>query len=378
RTICGTPLRCEGKAIGSLVVHRDRLAPFTPDELALQQSFADQAVIAIENARLFNETREALERQTATADILKIIASSPADVQPVFDVIVERAVHLCGARMGRVYRYDGELIHMVGGHGLSDSGRDSAKRPFPRPASDDTIAGSVMLSREPKIVADVELDDTVPALSREMILSIGARSQVTMPMLLKGEPIGAISLSWTESHGYNDQQIALLQTFADQAVIAIENVRLFNETREALERQTATAEILKVIASSPSDVQPVFDGIVNSAASLFEQCTATITTLKEGKLHWNALATLRSDFDMSGTKAVYPLPFDPERSPSARAMLERRIIEIPDTASPDTPEFTRQASAAGGFRSATFVPLVHRDTGFGTIILTHPQAGFRL
>jgi GAF domain-containing protein len=378
RTICGTPLRCEGKAIGSLVVHRDRLAPFTPDELALQQSFADQAVIAIENARLFNETREALERQTATADILKVIASSPAEVQPVFDVIVERAVHLCGARMGRVYRYDGELIHMVGGHGLSDSGRDSAKRPFPRPASDDTIAGSVMLSREPKIVADVELDDTVPALSREMILSIGARSQVTMPMLLKGEPIGAISLSWTESHGYNDQQIALLQTFADQAVIAVENVRLFNETREALERQTATAEILKVIASSPSDVQPVFDGIVNSAASLFEQCTATITTLKEGKLHWNALATLRSDFDMSGTKAVYPLPFDPERSPSARAMLERRIIEIPDTASPDTPEFTRQASAAGGFRSATFVPLVHRDTGFGTIILTHPQAGFRL
>ena len=187
-------------------------------------------MIAIENARLFNETREALERQTATSDILKVIASSPSDVQPVFDVIVERAVRLCGARMGRVYRYDGELIHMVGGHGLSVPGRNEAERPFPRPASDDTIVGRVMLSRAPNILADLNEDETVPPLSRQMISAIGARSQVTMPMLLAGEPIGAITLSWAEPRGYTDQSIALLQTFADQAVIAIENVRLFNET----------------------------------------------------------------------------------------------------------------------------------------------------
>src|SRR5579872_7069764 len=122
RTMCGTPLRREGRAIGALIVYRDRLLPFTEEELALQQSFADQAVIAIENARLFNETREALERQTATAEILKVIASSPSDVQPVFDVIVEHAVRLCGGRMGRVYRYDGSIIQMVAGHGLSAPG----------------------------------------------------------------------------------------------------------------------------------------------------------------------------------------------------------------------------------------------------------------
>src|SRR5947199_6119757 len=145
-------------------------------------------LIAIENVRLFNETREALERQTATADILKVIASSPSDVQPVFDVIVERAVQLCGARMGRVYRYDGNLIHMVGGHGLSEPGREGAQRPFPRPASDDTIVGRVMLSRKPSILTDLNEDDSVPPLSRQMITAIGARSQVTMPMLLAGQP----------------------------------------------------------------------------------------------------------------------------------------------------------------------------------------------
>ena len=142
---------------------------FGEHHVRLLQTFADQAVIAIENTRLFNETEEALERQTATSDILKVIASSPSDVQPVFDVIVERAVRLCGARMGRVYRYDGELIHMVGGHGLSVPGRNEAERPFPRPASDDTIVGRVMLSRAPNILADLNEDETVPALSRQMI-----------------------------------------------------------------------------------------------------------------------------------------------------------------------------------------------------------------
>src|SRR4029077_17504472 len=150
---------------------------FADHHVQLLQTFADQAVIAIENARLFNETTEALERQTATPDILKVIASSPSDVQPVFDVIVERAVRLCGARMGRIYRYDGSLIHMVGGHGLSVPGRDQAQQPFPRPAADDTIVGRVMLSRRLNTLADLNEDETVPPLSRQMIEALGARSQ---------------------------------------------------------------------------------------------------------------------------------------------------------------------------------------------------------
>jgi signal transduction histidine kinase len=156
-----------------------------------------------------------------------------------------------------------------------------------------------------------------------------------------------------------------------------ETARLKDLLRAAEDRQTATADILKVIASSPSDVQPVFEAIVNSAAKLFEPCSATITTLKDDKLHWNATAASISGFDVDRVRTVYPIPFDRDRSPSTRAVLERRIIEIPDVAAPDTPEFTRNAAAAGGFRSITFVPLVDREQGIGTIIFTHPQTGFR-
>jgi signal transduction histidine kinase len=153
--------------------------------------------------------------------------------------------------------------------------------------------------------------------------------------------------------------------------------RLKSLLRAAEDRQTATAEILKVIASSPSDVQPVFEAIVKSAAKLFAPCSATITTLKDDKLHWGATAASISGFDVERVRSVYPIPFDRNRAPSARAMLERRIIEIPDVAAPDTPEFTRNAAAAGGFRSITFVPLVDREQGIGTIIFTNPKAGFR-
>jgi signal transduction histidine kinase len=147
---------------------------------------------------------------------------------------------------------------------------------------------------------------------------------------------------------------------------------------EVTAQQVATAEILKVIASSRSDVQPVFEAIVDSAARLFEPCGATIITLKDGQLHWNATAATLPDFDIQRAKAIYPIPFDPERAPSARALQERRIIEIPDIAAPDTPEFTRKAAVAGGFQSATFVPLIKQDKGIGTIILTHLRAGFKL
>jgi two-component system NtrC family sensor kinase len=374
RTMCGTPLRLEGKSIGVLIVYRDRRLPFTPEELALQQSFADQAVIAIENARLFNETREALERQTATSDILKVIASSPSDLQPVFDVIVERAVRLCGARMGRVYRYDGNLIQMVGGHGLSEPGRDSARRPFPRPASDDTIVGKVMLSRRPNIVADLDKDETIPALSRQLITAIGARSQVTMPMLLVGKPIGAITLSWAEPHGYTDQQIVLLRTFADQAVIAIENARLFEEVRartrelsEALTYQTGSSNILSVIASSPTDVAPVLKAIVESACQL---CEAD-----------DALAVLREGNELVFKEQHGSIPVVWTRRPigrewaGGRAVVDRRPIHIHDLLSTEGEQFpdSREFALRTGVRTVLSVPLLHENEGIGSIVLRRTE-----
>jgi GAF domain-containing protein len=375
RTMSGTPLRRGEQAIGALIVYRDRLGAFTAEELALQQSFADQAVIAIENARLFNQTQEALERQTATADILSAISNSVADAQPVFEKILQSVDRLFDANERVIFQLgeDG-LLHVAAVHG-PNAERIRAIHPVPLAGT-----GSEIAIRERRIVtyADVLDGPDAPPGLRETARRYGQNySFIAAPLLWKDRAIGAIAAGRTSMQPFTENECDLLRTFADQAVIAIENARLFNETREALERQTATADILKVIASSPSDVQPVFDAIVASAARLFEPCAATITMVKDGELHWNATAALLPGYDVEGTKTIYPIPFDPNLSPSARAILERRVIEIPDTEAPDTPELTRRAATAGGFRAITYVPLIEHDHGFGAIVFAHPQPGFK-
>src|SRR6185312_14762750 len=179
----------------------------------------------------------------------------------------------------------------------------------------------------------VDTENVSPSMGdvmRDLGRARGFRSLLVVPLMSEGVAIGTINVTRATAGSFAEADVQLLRTFADQAVIAIENARLFNETREALERQTATADILKVIASSPSDVQPVFEAIVNSGASLFEPCAATITTLKDGELHWNATAARLPGFDIAHARTIYPIPFDPERSPSARAILGRQVIEIPD------------------------------------------------
>jgi two-component system, NtrC family, sensor kinase len=370
RSILVVPMLREGISIGTIGVTRREPGPFTDNVIDLLNTFADQAVIAIENTRLFNETREALDRQTATAEILKVIASSPTDVQPVFDVIVERAVRLCGGRMGRVYRYQDGVIQMVAGRGLSASGLGKVQQVFPRPATDDTIAGQVMLSRRPYILPDIKDDDMVPALSRQMIEALGTRSQVTMPMLLAGEPIGAITVGWADPRAYKDQQITLLQTFADQAVIAIENVRLFNETREALERQTATAEILKVIASSPSDVQPVFEAIASSANKLLGGFSSTVFRFIDGIAHLKAFTPTTPEAD-EVLISTFPRPaadYAPFQMTQAG-----EVMQIPDTEAP-TYEL-KEIARARGYRSMLYAPLMNKGVSIGFIAVTRVQPG---
>jgi len=323
-----------------------------------------------ENARLRDELRAARERQTATSDILKVIASSPSDVQPVFDVIVEHALRLCGGRMGRVYRYDNGIIHLVAGQGLSAPGLSKVQEVFPRPAADDTTAGRAIQSRRPYFVADIETDQSVPALSRQMIEALGTRSQVTIPMLRSGEPIGAITVGWAEPGAYGDQQVALLQTFADQAVIAIENARLFNETREALERQTATADILKVIASSPSDVQPVFEAIATSANRLIGGFSSTVFRLIDGVAYLKAFTPTTPAAD-EVLQATFPRPaadFPPFRMAQAG-----EVTQIPDTEA--LSDEILDISRARGFRSMLFAPLMNDGTSIGFIVVTRGEPG---
>jgi signal transduction histidine kinase len=342
---------------------------------ALPQDVVDD--LRRENARLQAELsaardrqEQALERQTATADILKVIAGSPSDVQPVFEVIVERAVRLCSGHMGRVYRYDGDIIRMVAGYGLSAPGLDRVQQVFPRPAADDTTAGLAIRSRRPYFVADIKSDRSVPPLSRQMIEALGTRSQVTVPMLRAAEPIGAITVGWTDPAAYNDQQVALLQTFADQAVIAIENVRLLNETKEALERQTATADILKVIASSPSDVQPVFEAIAASANRLIGGFSSTVFRLIDGIAYLKAYTPTTPAAD-EVLKATFPRPA--ADFPPFRLAQAGKVTQIPDTEilSDDILNISR----ARGFRSMLFTPLMNDGLSIGFIVVTRVEPG---
>jgi GAF domain-containing protein len=375
RTFLAIPLLKDDEVVGNLGIYRPEVRPFTQKQIELVSTFADQAVIAIENVRLFNETKEALERQTATAEILRVIASSPTDVQPVFDVIVQSAVRLCGARFGRVYRYDGSIIEMVAGHGLSAKGMKQVRQVFPRAASDDTIVGGVILTRQPFFLKDIQSDESVPELSRQMIEALDTRSQVTVPMLRAGESIGAITMGWEAPGAFDDQQVALLQTFADQAVIAIENVRLFNETKEALERQTATADILKVIASSPADVQPVFDAIARSAKQLFGGHSCAVWRVAGETLQITAYTAT----DAAGNEALKnwpPIALSRTDSTLARAVVSAKPVIVSDRetdplSSPEAKELAR----ARGFRSQLAVPMVREGAVLGVIVMTRREPG---
>ena len=231
------PLLREGVPIGVICGFRWEVRPFSEQQIALLKTFADQAVIAIENVRLFQELQarnrdltEALEQQTATSEILRVISSSPTDVQPVFDAIARSAVRLCGARIGAVFRFDGELLHLAAHHNYTPDILELLQRLYPMRPSREQLSGRAILAKAVVQVADLFAD---PEYRQQVARTGGWRSMLAVPMLREGNPVGAISINRLETGTFSESQIALLQTFADQAVIAIENVRLFTELSKA-------------------------------------------------------------------------------------------------------------------------------------------------
>jgi two-component system, NtrC family, sensor kinase len=303
---------------------------------------------------------ESLEQQTATGEILDVISRSPTDLQPVFDAIAERAVRLCDALFGSVYRFDGELIHMVADSNYPLEALEASRQLFPARAGRGLFTGRAILERAVVHVPDIERDPEYDP--HPLIRAAGFRSVLSMPMLDDDAPIGAITV-WRAGVGpFGDKQISLLRTFAAQAVIAIENVRLFTELQarnreltESLEQQTATAEILRVISSSPTDVQPVFDTIVESVVRLCDGIFTTVFRFDGELIHPVAYHRSIGPEGQDVHQRRYPRPPGQE-SVVARAILERTVIHVSDVESdPDVPAATRELARTVGYQSVLAV-----------------------
>ncbi|HEX6019089.1 MAG TPA: GAF domain-containing protein, partial [Burkholderiaceae bacterium] len=362
-TVLAVPLLREADLLGVITIWRFEKRLFTDKQVEMVSTFADQAAIAIENVRLFNETKEALERQTATAEILRVISSSVTDTQPVFDIIARNAVRLSRAAYGFLFRFDGELIHVASAFGINAEGLEAAKRAFPRRPGADSIAGRVVRDGRVHNVADV-LTEAGPAVVA-IAQATGVRSVLGVPMLREGRVVGAITALRPEVGPFADREIELLETFASQAAIAIENVRLFNETKEALEQQTATAEVLQVISGSMADARPVFDKILDSCERLFAIDQLGIFLVEDdNQLHlgaWRGSA-------LESITGTFPMPL--EQTMSGEAMRAGYPLQIADaSAMPDAPAAVRALYERIGNNSAAYAPMLWDERGVGSIVI---------
>jgi signal transduction histidine kinase/CheY-like chemotaxis protein len=387
RSIMSVPLLHEGRAIGTIGVARDGPGLFPETSVKLLQTFARQAVIAIENVRLINETKEALEQQTATADVLQVIGSSVADTDPVFDKILQCCERLFTASMFSLHlvneaglldvarmRFTAATRAMIGESNIEATEAD-LRSAYPAPLADTSAelsfrAGAVIES------ADVLNDRHAPASSRAIAQRTGRSfAFLCAPLMWEGKGIGTLSMQRLEKGPFRAQEHALLKTFADQAVIAIQNARLFKETQEALEQQTATSEVLRVISASPTSVQPVFDAICASAMGLFDGLNVVFILVRpDGLMHVEAVAGELLSAQGASIRSLFPVPLD-STTLMGRAMLEKRVLAVPDVQAAGMPERARELGVAFGYHSIMAAPMVREGQPIGCIGVIRAEAG---
>jgi len=362
RTALWVALRKEQELRGAFIIYRREVRPFSDKEIALVENFAAQAVIAMENARLMTETREALEQQTATAEVLQVINSSPGDLTPVFDAMLEKATRLCDAGFGILWTFDGQHLRAVALYGVSAAFADLLKQPIDvtdSPAFAEIVGGRGFVQLVDLAASQAYRDGNL--LRRATVDLGGAQTGLAVALRRDDALLGIFATYRQEVRPFTDKQIALLQNFAAQAVIAMENARLIAETREALEQQTATAEVLQVINSSPGDLKPVFDTMLEKALNL---CDAAFGVL------WTKVAASYQASALSGVPPKYAdfVTREP-RGPEPGGVLGRLVrgealVHIPDTtATTPSDETGRTQAELSGARTVLGVSL-RKDNAF--------------
>ena len=376
RTHLVVPMLKDNELIGVVIVYRQEVCPFTDKHIELVKNFAAQAVIAIENARLLSELRESLQEQTATSEVLQVISSSPGDVQPVFDTMLEKAVRICDAKFGMLYRHESGRLRLMAARDVPPMFAAAQEGPFtPAPGGmldsvmktgrtvhlPDLAATQAYLERHPIMVEAVELG--------------GVRTVVGVPMTHENELVGLIGIYRQDVRPFTDKQIALLTNFAAQAVIAIENARLLSELRESLQEQTATAEVLQVISGSPGDLEPVFATMLEKAVRICDATFGNIYRWDDDALQ--LVATHNTPLAYAEHRRHSPFRADQNNS-VARMITSKKVVHLLDAAANDA-YLTRSdptvvaAVELGGIRSALIVPMLKEDELVGAFIVSRQE-----